>query len=221
MKSKSVRKLFIPSVYLFAVLLVVGSIYLTVNTLGAYFKESDDFKYSINGVTESPAKPVQPVQAEEVKPQNNNTTTILRPYTSDKVSIGRSFYDYEADAEKQENAIIFYENTYMQNTGVDYISDSEFDVISVLSGKVVSVETDENLGNIVKVEHEKDIITVYEGIDKITKNVGDQVNQGDVLGVSSTSNINSKFASSLHFEVYYKGEVIDPENFYTLNINDL
>ena len=220
MKSKSVKKLFIPSVYLVAVLSVVGCIYLTINTLGAYFKESDEFKYSINGVTEIPSKPVQPVQAEDVK-EPNSGSNIIRPYNSDKVSIGRNFYDFEADSKKQENAIIFYENTYMQNTGVDYISDTEFNVISVLSGKVISVESDENLGNIIKIEHDKDIVTVYEGIDKITKKVGDIVNQGEVLWVSSKSIINSNFASSLHFEVYYKGEVIDPESFYTLNINDL
>lgn len=219
MKSKSVKRLIIPSVYLVAVLSVIGSIYLTITSIGSYFRESDDFKYSINGVTETPSKPYQPVQANESKDVNKDT--IIRPYTSDKVSVGRSFYDYEADSKSQENSIIFYENTYIQNTGVDYINESEFDIVSVLNGKVVSVENDEILGNTIKIEHEKDIVTVYEGIDNITKKVGDTVEQGEKIGVSSTSNINQNFTSSLHFEVYYKGEVINPENFYTLNINDL
>lgn len=43
----------------------------------------------------------------------------------------------------------------MQNSGVDYVSDEVFDVISVLAGKVISVDTDEILGNIVKIEHDK------------------------------------------------------------------
>ena len=63
----------------------------------------------------------------------------------------------------------------------------------MLDGKVVSVENDEILGNTIKIEHEKDIVTVYEGIDNITKKVGDTVEQGEKIGVSSTSNINQNF----------------------------
>ena len=175
--------------------------------------------YSINGLTDTPSKAVQ---AEETKvEESNNNQQILRPYTSDKVSIGRYFYDFEGDEQKQENSIILYENTYMQNTGVDYISEEQFDVVSVLPGKIASIDKDEILGNIIKIEHEKDIVTVYEGIDNINLKVGDEVTAGQIIATSGTSNINANYKTSLHFEVYYKGSIIDPENFYTLNLNEL
>ena len=214
MKNSSVKKLIIPTVYLVAVLSVIGAIYLTITGIDKYFKEKEKFDYSINGLTNSPVKAVQ---GEET----NTVSSIIRPYKSDKVSIGRYFYDFEGDTTEQENAIIFYENTYMQNTGVDYIAEDTFDVISVLPGTIKSVETDEILGNIIKIEHEKDVLTVYEGIDNISIKEGDKVNQGQVIGTSGTSSINSNYATSLHFEVYYKGSIIDPENFYSLNINEL
>ena len=109
----------------------------------------------------------------------------------------------------------------MQNSGVDYISNSVFDVVSILDGEVISVEKDNTLGNIVKVKHEKDLISIYQGIDEVSVSKGDSVTQGQILGVSSTSKINPEYNSSLHFEVYYKGEIIDPENLYTLSIEDL
>lgn len=213
-----VKKLFVPAVYLIAVLSVIGCIVLTITSINKYLTKEEKINYSVDGIIKSDTVPVN-------KNQDGNVTTdeelIIRPYKSDKVSIGRYFYDFEAEAKDQENAIIFYENTYMQNSGVDYISDEAFDVISVLDGKVLNVDYNEVLGNIVKVEHEKDIVTVYQGIDKTDLKVGDTLKQGDIIGKSSTSLVNSKYPNSLHFEVYYKGALIDPENFYTLKLADL
>ncbi len=161
-----------------------------------------------------------PVQGDENKDNQTSTNstdkeTIIRPYKAEGVSVGRYFYDFEGEATNQENAIVYYENTYMQNSGVDYKSETVFDVISVLNGKVLSVESDEILGNIVKIEHDKEIVSVYQGIDKVTLKVGDNVTQGQVIGTSGTSSINSNYTTSLHFEVYYKGTLMDPENLYT------
>ena len=50
---------------------------------------------------------------------------------------------------------------------------------------------------------------------------GSTINQGTIIGTSGTSKINTNYTTSLHFEVYYNGELMDPENFYTLNIEDL
>lgn len=213
---KKVKKMIIPGVYLTAVLSVIGCIYLTVSGINNYMSDKDDFKYSINGIN---SNPIKAVQGEEIN--NNTKLSISRPYTSDKVKVGRYFYDYKAEASSQEKSIVFYENTYMQNTGIDYISDEVFDVISILPGKVSSIEKDEVLGNIVKISHEKDIITVYEGIDNVALKVGEEVKQNQLIGTSGASNINSNYKTSLHFEVYYKDTIVNPENFYTLDINEL
>ena len=216
MKKISFKKLFVPSLYLVAVLSVIGCITLTISGISKYLDEKKDFTYSVNGLIEND---VQKVQGEETT--NTISSSIIRPYKSGTVSVGRYFYDFEGEAVNQENAIIYYQNTYMQNSGVDYISDNVFDVISVLDGKVKSVETDDTLGNIIKVEHQKDIYTIYQGVDKVSVKEGDTITQGQVIATSGTSEINSNFKTSLHFEVYYKGSLIDPENFYTLNLNDL
>lgn len=210
---KSVKKLFVPTVYLIAVLSVVGCVFLTIFSINKYLSETEKFDYSINGIIDSNVKSVQGDEEE--------SNSIIKPYRGENISIGRSYYDFQGDEASQEKSIIFYENTYIQNSGVLYVSDKAFDVVSVLAGKVVSVDTDETLGNIVKIEHDKNIITTYQGIDNIALKVGDNVTQGTVVGTSGKSLVNSNYETSLHFEVSYKGELIDPENFYSLNVNEL
>lgn len=203
------KKMIIPSIYVFAVVLIITSILLVVSSINKYLTIPKDYNYAVD------------TQFENTIPVVDTQTSIIKPYLAENVTIGKYFYDFEADEEKQQNSIIFYENTYMQNSGVDYVSETTFDVVSVLDGEVISVETDTTLGNIVKVKHDKNIITVYQGIDNVELKEGSLVNQGTIIGTSGTSKINTNYITSLHFEVYYNGELIDPENFYTLNIEDL
>ncbi len=202
------KRLVVPTVYAISLLLIIGSVFILVRGVSNYFKEPIDYNYSVKNVLERTI----PVQATK--------NLIIKPYLSENVNIGKYFYDYEGERESQEKALVYYENTYMQNSGVDYISNSVFDVVSILDGEVISVENDKTLGNIVQIKHDKDLISIYQGIDEVSVQKGDVVDQGQILGVSSSSKINPEYNSSLHFEVYHKGEIIDPENLYTLSIED-
>ncbi len=202
------KRLVIPTIYTISLLLIIGSIFLLVRGISNYLKEPINYDHSVRNVFE------------DTIPVQTNKNLIIKPYLSENVNIGKYFYDYEGEKASQEKALIYYENTYMQNSGVDYISNSEFDVVSILDGEVISVENDKILGNIVQIKHDKELISIYQGIDQVSVQKGDSVNQGQILGVSSTSKINPEYNSSLHFEVYYKGEIIDPENLYTLSIED-
>ncbi len=204
-----VKKLIVPSIYVTAVTIIIASIVLVTTSINKYLTIPRDYNYSIQ------------TEFENTLPVVDVENTIIKPYLSENVTVGKYFYDFEADEERQQNSIIFYENTYMQNSGVDYISDETFDIVSVLDGEVMSIETDATLGNIVKIKHDKNIITVYQGIDNIEIEEGTKINQGTIIGTSGTSKINTNYTTSLHFEVYYNGELIDPESFYTLNIEDL
>ena len=203
------KKMIIPSIYISAVVLIVASILLVISSINKYLTIPKDYNYAVDA------------QFENIVPVVETQTTIIKPFLSEDVKVGKYFYDFEADEERQQNSIIFYENTYMQNSGVDYVSDTVFDVVAVLDGEVISVETDSTLGNIVKLKHDKNLITVYQGIDNIDLKEGSTINQGTIIGTSGTSKINTNYTTSLHFEVYYNGELMDPENFYTLNIEDL
>jgi len=146
---------------------------------------------------------------------------IIRPYNDAEVKIGKKFYDYESDEENQKNSIVYYENTYMQNSGIDYIKMDSFDVISILDGTVISVNNSELLGNTIEIKHDNNLISVYQSLDAITVKEGDSVKQGQVLGKSGLSKINEELGKHLHFELFKEGQVVNPEKYYNKNIKDV
>ena len=71
-----------------------------------------------------------------IKQEETTNQSIIRPYTDETVEIGKTYYDSKAEETNQESSIIYYKGTYIQNTGVDYISKNIFDVIAIADGKV-------------------------------------------------------------------------------------
>ena len=109
----------------------------------------------------------------------------------------------------------------MQNSGVDYGMDSEFEVVSILDGTVTEVNDDEIMGKTVKVKHSNDLISVYQSMGNVDVKVNDVVSQGSILGKSGTSNVSSDLGNHLHFELYYQGSVVNPENYYDKLVGEL
>ena len=147
---------------------------------------------------------------EEPQPVINENEKMLKPYTNEKVSVGKFFYDFKAENTKQENSITYHNDTYIQNSGIDYILEETFDVVSVLNGTVTSVTTDDLLGNIVEIKHENNYVTVYQSLSTVDVKKGDVITQGQIIGKSGTNEIDKDMGNHLHFELYIKGQVVDP-----------
>ena len=154
-------------------------------------------------------------------PVVSTSSKIVRPYLDSKVSIYKTFYDYQGEADNQEKSIILYEDTYMQNSGVDYTSDSSFDVISILDGTVINVYENKILGTSIEVRHSNELISVYQSLSDVTVKEGDNVIQGQILAKSGLSNINKELSNHLHFELYYKGSIVNPEEYYNKSVDEL
>ena len=154
---------------------------------------------------------IMPVSKEETNDE------IVRPYTDASVEIGKSYYDYKEESENQENSIIYYENTYIQNTGVDYISKNVFDVNAIADGKVISVTEDDIVGITVKIEHNNNMISVYQSIKDVTVKENDQITKGQVIATSGTNTISSDLGNHLHFELYKENILVNPEDFLENN----
>lgn len=156
-----------------------------------------------------------------VTPTINETKAIIRPYTSQEVSATIPFYNIDGTNDEQAAALIYYEGIYMQNTGVLYTSNNAFDVVSILDGTVKNVKEDSLMGNIVEIEHTNSLTTVYQSLGEVKVKVGDKVSQGDVIATSGQNKITTDTSNALHFEVFYKGEVFNPEEFYLLDYTEV
>lgn len=143
-------------------------------------------------------------------PVLNTTPKVIYPFTDPSVTIGKNYYDYQGKAEDQEKSIIFHENTYMQNSGIDFVYENKFDVISVLDGTVTNVKEDEVLGKIVEVNHGNDFVSIYQSLSEVKVKKGDTVTQGQILGISGTNELDKELGNHLHFEFYAGGQIVNP-----------
>ena len=157
---------------------------------------------------------------EKIYPTISVQNTIIKPFDNESIEKTIPFYNMSDDDQKQQSALIYYENIYMQNTGIMYTSDNEFNVIAPIEGTVKSIREDEIMGKIVEIEHNPNLITIYQSIDSINVSVNQKLIQGEVIGVSAKNKIiDNKYC--LHFEVYKNGQLIDPEFFYNLSLEEL
>lgn len=210
MTKRKIKKPVIYGIYASIFVLIIGTIYLVEGAFNqSSFNNEDNFDYVSETITEN-----------EV-PVVNTKSIAVRPYTDPEVTIKKDYYDYKAAAEKQENSILFYQNTYIQNSGVSYGGKENFDIVAILDGTVTDVKEDELLGKVVEVKHENNVISVYQSMSSTTVKKGDAIVQGQIIGKSGTSNISKDLGSHLHFELIIKGNIVNPEEYYDKNISEL
>ena len=188
------------------VLGAIGIVFLISYAVTQVLKPSTDLEENIRYVSyEILTDNVMPVSKEEEK------TELMRPYTAQDVEIGKTYYDYKEEEKNQEKSIIYYENTYIQNTGVDYTSKNEFDINAIDNGKVISITTDDIVGTI---EHSNDLISIYQSVKDVTVKENEEVTKGQVIAKSGTNSISSELGNHLHFELYKQNILINPEEFF-------
>ena len=157
-----------------------------------------------------------------VKSVVSTQNTIIKPYTDTNVKALNNFYDYKSDEKSQQNAIINYDTTYIQNSGIAYGGiDDTFDVVSVLPGKITSVKEDKLMGKIVTIEHDNNISTTYQSLSEVTVKEGDTVASGTVIGKAGESNLEKDLGKHVLFEISVDGKYLNPDNCYNKTLNEL
>ncbi|MGM9875484.1 MAG: peptidoglycan DD-metalloendopeptidase family protein [Bacilli bacterium] len=203
-------KILLPTFYIGIIAVMVLCSTLVVSGVKTYLLNRQEMKFTIDNVFDEDTTPV-------VKTETN---IIVKPYISDSVKVGRYFYDFESDEKKQENSLILYEDTYMQNNGVDYVDNKNFDVVAILDGEIISIEDSEVYGKVVTIKHNDNLKSVYSNVDGVLVTVGYKIHQGEIFAMSAKPKLQSDYESMLHFEVFYKESAIDPENMYTMSVSD-
>lgn len=213
-KRRKLRKYVIPTICLMLVCTILFSSYKMYQILTAGVP-------IVNPTPKDNTSEVNNNDDTNVTPTINETKSIIRPYTSQEVSATIPYYNIDGTNDEQAAALIYYEGIYMQNTGVLYTSNNQFDVVSILDGTIKNVKEDSLMGNIVEIEHTNNLTTVYQSLGEVKVSVGDKVNQGDVIATSGQNKITTDTSNALHFEVFYKGEVFNPEEFYLLDYTEV
>ena len=210
-KKLRLRPYVFPTVYMIMVLVLLGTVYYNGLIANSY-KGNNNYTGLRYVTTLDLLDTIEVSTKEEV---------MVRPYNSEDVKIGKSYYNYQDSSENQENSIIYYEGTYIQNSGVDYVSDNNFDVVSCLDGTVIRVEKTDLMGYVVEVKYNNDIIMSYQSLSEVNVKKDETVSKGQKIGTSGKSSIGSELGNHLHLEMYYDGTTVNPENYYNKNIKDI
>lgn len=208
MTKRRLKKPVVYSLYGLVFLAVFGAIFSIESATSPSLQEPD-MEYVSKTIIENE----QPVVA-----VNN---VIKRPYNNENIKILKDYYDFADESVEQENSIIYYEDTYLQSSGVSYGSGESFDVVSILDGTVSSVSENNLLGNIVEIDHGNGIIGYYQSLSVVDVKKGDSVVQGQKIGKSGFSNIAKDLNDHLNFELAIKGKLVNPEEYYDRNVSDL
>ena len=203
MKVRRLRKFVISTIYTIALAALFISILIIGKTYNSFTNE-DINSHVVNAIVDDDSKAVM----------NETENKMIKPFANDNVTISKNFYDKDATEEEQQNSLIYYENTYMQNSGVLYTSENAYDIVASLDGKISDIKTDDILGNVIEIDHDNEIKTVYQSVDNIKVKVGDEVKQGDVIATSGANKLNNTNKNCLLFEVYQKGQLVNPEKMF-------
>ena len=210
MKRRKLKSFVVPLVYVLSITILVLSVYF----IEGLIKDSNKKLKNNSEEVEEVINQEEPDNYTSDVPVVSTEAAIIRPYSNDDVKVLKNYYDYKGDASSQEGAIVYYGDTYMQNSGIDYGRDNEFDILSILDGTVMEVTEDELMGKTVKIKHSNDLISVYQSLGSVDVDVNSTVSVGSIIGKSGENNIGKDLGNHLHFELYYQGSVVNPNDFY-------
>lgn len=100
------------------------------------------------------------------------------------------------------------ENEEFNHTGTDFKTDEGNEILAAKGGKVIYSGYKGSYGNLVIIDHGDGMQTYYAHCSELLKEVGEQVNAGDIIAkIGSTGN---STGPHLHFEVRINGVAVNP-----------
>jgi len=212
MKKRKLKPFVLPAIYIMLVSIFGLFTYLLTSSLDvANFIAEKNYTYVSHEVLNDNIVPVI-----STIPNKN----VIKPFTDNTVEVAKNFYDESDNITTQENAIIYYNGTYIQNSGITYTAKNIFNCLSVLDGKVIDVKEDDIVGKSVIIRHNNELISVYQNLSEEELKINDKVSQGDTIGVSGQNNLIGEKGNFLHFELIYNNEYVNPENYYGKTIGE-
>jgi murein DD-endopeptidase MepM/ murein hydrolase activator NlpD len=96
--------------------------------------------------------------------------------------------------------------------GIDVVSSPNDVVVAILDGTVIMSEWTLETGYVILIQHDDNIISVYKHNAKLLKKQSSKVKAGDAIAIMGNSG-ELTCGPHLHFELWFKGVPIDPEQF--------
>jgi murein DD-endopeptidase MepM/ murein hydrolase activator NlpD len=103
-------------------------------------------------------------------------------------------------------------NLQEKHYGVDIAATPKESILATMKGTVISAGFDANGGYVMQIQHTNGFVSIYKHNAILLKKQGDEVNAGEAIAiVGNTGNLSN--GTHLHFELWFNGKPVDPEEF--------
>jgi len=103
------------------------------------------------------------------------------------------------------------------HAGMDFTAPVGTDIYATGNGVVSGAGWEQGYGNCVQINHGYGYVTLYGHMSAIKVRVGQKLKRGDVIGL--VGNTGKSTGPHLHYEVHFKGEIMNPQNYYFLDLS--
>jgi len=101
--------------------------------------------------------------------------------------------------------------------GMDFVAPTGTDIYATGDGTIVNAGWEQGYGNCIVINHGFGYETLYGHLSAIKVRPGQTVKRGDIIGLVGSTGKST--APHLHYEVHYKGQVMNPQNYYFLDLS--
>ena len=103
-------------------------------------------------------------------------------------------------------------NSNNRHYGVDVVAADDAVIKATADGTVIFSDWSVEGGNVVGIQHNKNLISIYKHNASLLKHEGDAVKAGDPIAIVGGGGTTST-GPHLHFELWFKGTALNPEDY--------
>lgn len=85
-------------------------------------------------------------------------------------------------------------------------------IFAVYSGTIIYKDWTPSSGNVLIIEHNENLTSIYKNVGLVPKQVGDRVSQGELIATTGLG-ANASSDPVVHFELWINGRSVDPEDY--------
>ncbi|VBB45845.1 Peptidase M23 [uncultured Paludibacter sp.] len=100
--------------------------------------------------------------------------------------------------------------------GMDFTAPIGTDIYATANGVVTSAGWEQGFGNCVKINHGYGYETLYGHMSSFQVRAGQSVKRGEVIGMVGSTGKST--GPHLHYEVHYRGQIMNPQNYYFMDL---
>ena len=132
----------------------------------------------------------------------------IQPVSNKNLKQTASGYGYRIDP--------IYKTTKF-HSGMDFSANIGTPVYATGDGRVVKVGWESGYGKLIKIDHGFGYMTWYAHLNDYNVRVGQKVVRGEFIG--KVGNTGKSTGPHLHYEVHVKGKVVNPVNYYFMDLS--